>query len=83
MEDNRIHVSKDALADLGAGKIAYVRKITSDEVTERFPGAPKIQSGIDLWALFDADGTPILLSDDPSAAYGKAVEDELRTVSIH
>jgi len=83
MDDNQIYVSKDALADLGAGKIGYIRKITSDEVTERFPGAPKIQSGIDLWALFGADGTPILLSDDRSTAYGKAAEDELSTVSIH
>ena len=83
MTDDRIYVSKDALADLGAGQIGYVRKMTSDEVTERFPDAPKMQSGIDLWALFGADGTPILLSDDPSTAYGKAAEDEMSTVSIH
>jgi len=83
MNDNKTYVSKDALADLGAGKAGYIRKMTSDEVTERFPGAPKLQSGIDLWALFGADGTPILLSDDPSTAYGRAAEDELATVSVH
>jgi len=83
MNDNKTYVSKDALADLGAGKVGYIRKMTSDEVTERFPGAPKLQSGIDLWALFGADGTPILLSDDPSTAYGRAAEDELATVSVH
>lgn len=81
--ENKIHMSKDTLADLGAGKVGYIRKMTSDEVLERFPGAPQMDSGIDLWGLFGADGTPILLSDDPSNAYVKAVESELDTVSVH
>lgn len=81
--ENKINVSKNTLADLGAGKVGYIRKMTSDEVQERFPGAPRMDSGIDLWGLFGADGTPILLSDDPSNAYVRAAEDELNTVSVH
>ncbi len=81
--ENKIYISKDTLADLGSGKIGYIRKMTSDEVLERFPGAPQMDSGIDLWALFGADGTPILLSDDLSNAYVKAAENELDTVSLH
>ncbi len=83
MNENRISISKDTLAVLGNGKVGYIRKMTSDEVTERFPDAPEIQPGIDLWALFGADGTPILLSDDRSTAYDKAAEDELAAVSVH
>ena len=83
MNDNKIYVSKDTLADIGAGKVGYIRKMTSDEVSARFPDAPQLESGIDLWALFGADGTPILLSDDPSNAYVRAAEDELATVSVH
>ena len=45
MNENRITVSKDTLAVLGNGKVGYIRKMTSDEVTERFPDAPQIQSG--------------------------------------
>lgn len=63
--------------------MGYIRKMKSDEVIERFPGAPEMQSGIDLWALFGADGTPIFLSDNASTAYGKAMEDEISTVSVH
>ena len=83
MNETRNIISKDSLAVLGNGRVGYIRKMTSDEVTERFPEAPEMQPGIDLWALFGADGTPLLLSDDKSAAYGKAVEDELATVSVH
>ena len=81
--ENRIHISKDELAHLGAGQVGYIRKITSDEVRERFPGAPKLESGIELWGLFGADGTPLFLSDDPSVAYVKAAEDEISPVSVH
>jgi hypothetical protein len=36
-----------------------------------------------LWALFGADGTPILLTDDKSSTFYRAAEDELKTVSLH
>ncbi|WP_419907443.1 DUF1150 family protein [Hoeflea sp.] len=81
--ESKIHISKDELAHLGAGQVGYIRKITSDEVQERFPGVPKMESGIDLWGLFSADGTPLFLSDDPSTAYHKAAEDEISPVSVH
>lgn len=81
--DNRIRITKDQLAHLGAGQVGYIRKMTSDEVKERFPDAPKLESGIDLWALFGADGTPLFLSDDPSTTYVKAAEDEISPVSVH
>ncbi|WP_136657586.1 DUF1150 family protein [Nitratireductor sp. XY-223] len=81
--ESKIQISKDELAHLGAGQVGYIRKMTSDEVQERFPGVPKMESGIDLWALFSADGTPLFLSDDQSTAYIKAAEDEISPVSVH
>ncbi|MCP4318432.1 MAG: DUF1150 family protein [Hyphomicrobiales bacterium] len=81
--DSKIRITKDELAHLGAGQVGYIRKMTSDEVQKRFPDAPKLESGIDLWALFGADGTPLFLSDDPSTAYVKAAEDEISPVSVH
>lgn len=71
------------LASMGAGKIGYIRKMTSEEVNERFPKGPKLGPGLELWALFGADGTPILLSDDRSSTFYRAAEDELKTVSLH
>jgi hypothetical protein len=76
-------ISTAELADLGNGEVGYIRKMRSEEVAERFPQAPELQPGLDLWALFGADGTPILLSDSRSSAFYKAAEDELSTVSVH
>lgn len=81
--ESKIRISKDELAHLGSGQVGYIRKMTSDEVRERFPDVPKMESGIDLWALFNADGTPLFLSDDPSTAYVKAAEGEISPVSVH
>lgn len=82
-DNTRIEISKDELAHLGEGQVGYIRKMSSDEVTQRFPEAPHLESGIDLWALFGADGTPLFLSDDPHSIYGKAQEDAISTVSVH
>lgn len=71
------------LALMGAGKIGYIRKMRSEEVSARFPQAPALDPGLELWALFGADGTPILLTDNRSSTFYRAAEDELKTVSLH
>jgi hypothetical protein len=76
-------ISTSELADLGNGEVGYIRKMRSEEVAAKFPQAPEMEPGMDLWALFGADGTPILLSDNRSSAFYKAAEDELSTVSVH
>lgn len=76
-------MSKNDLARFGAGEFGYIRKIRSEDVPRCFPEAPDMDPGIDLWALFGADGTPILLTDNRSSTFYKAAEDELKTVSLH
>ncbi|OJF90499.1 DUF1150 family protein [Pararhizobium antarcticum] len=76
-------LTKNDLAHLGAGEVGYIRKMRSDEVSRCFPEAPDMDPGLDLWALFGADGTPILLTDNRSSTFFKAAEDDLRTVSLH
>lgn len=71
------------LALLGAGKVGYIRKIHPEDVSRCFPEAPEIDPALDLWALFGADGTPILLTDNRSSTFFKAAEDDLRTVTLH
>jgi hypothetical protein len=71
------------LAHLGSGEIGYIRKMRSEDITRCFPEAPEIDPTLDLWALFGADGTPILLTDNRSSTFFKAAEDDLKTVSIH
>lgn len=76
-------VTETDLAALGEGNLAYLRQMTSDEMRARFPSARSIQPGLDLWALFAADGTPLAVSDDRGSILASASENELQTVSTH
>ena len=76
-------VSKADLAHLGEGTVAYLREIGSEELKGKFPGLPEIAPGTRLWALFAANGQPILLSDERDRAIAGAFENDLTPVSIH
>jgi hypothetical protein len=76
-------MTRNELEHLGAGKLGYIRKMRSEDVSRVFPEAPDLNPGLDLWALFGADGTPILLTDNRSSTFYKAAEDDLTTVSLH
>jgi hypothetical protein len=76
-------ITQDALAHLGDGRLAYVKPIRSEDVAQLFPQAPKIEPGIELFALHAADGTPIMLTDSREAALANAWSHELEPVSVH
>jgi hypothetical protein len=76
-------VSRETLATLGEGHIAYVKQIRSEDVPSLFPQAPEIAPGVTLFALHAADGTPIMLTDSREAAIANAWSNELETVSVH
>ena len=76
-------LTQSELANIGTGEVAYIRKMDWSEVSRCFPEAPDIDPDVDLWALFGADGTPILLTDNRSSTFYRAAEDELKTVSLH
>lgn len=73
----------EAFEQLGGGEIAYIRPVMSEDVESLFPGAPAMQPGMRLWALLNADGTPIVLTDSHAAAVANAEEHDLETVSVH
>lgn len=74
---------RDDFERLGDGQIAYIRPLLSDEAQDLFPQAPQLAPGMKLWALLNADGTPILLTDSRAAALANAQEHDLTTVSVH
>lgn len=76
-------MTNNELAHLGEGSVAYLRKVSSDDLRGRFPGLEEIQPGMELWALFAANGQPILLSDARDRALAGAMENDLTTVAIH
>lgn len=76
-------MSREALALLGGGKIAYVKPVRSEDVKRMYPHAPELQPGMQLFALHAADGTPIMLTDSREAAVANAWSNELETLSVH
>jgi hypothetical protein len=76
-------ITANDLASIGEGHLAYLRRMSSDDIRARFPSAQSIQPGLDLWALFSADGTPLAVSDDRGSILASATENQLLTVSIH
>jgi hypothetical protein len=76
-------MSQIELARLGGGQIAYIKELTSDEARRMFPAIEGLPSGIELFALHAADGTPIALTDSRQAAVSHAMGDELEIASIH
>ncbi|MHA6644816.1 BQ00720 family protein [Mesorhizobium sp. A623] len=76
-------MTKGEFALLGEGSVAYLRKVSSDDLRGRFPTLGEIAPGMELWALFSANGQPILLSDARDRALAGAMENDLVTVAIH
>lgn len=81
----KIDLSPEGLAHLGDGRIAYVRRVRSEDIQAMFPQAdmPELAPGQTLFALHAADGTPIMLTDTREAAIANAWSQELETVSLH
>jgi hypothetical protein len=71
------------LAKLGGGKVAYIKMMSHDEARELFPAVEGLPTGIELFALHAADGTPLVLTDSHQAAVGHALGDELEIASVH
>jgi hypothetical protein len=88
MDENKQQMERPTLtaeqfARLGGGSIAYVKPLLSEEAQRLFPQAPALQPGLRLFALLNADGTPIMLTDSRDAALANAWSNELQTVSLH
>lgn len=73
----------ETLAALGAGQIAYVKPIMSEEAAKLFPQVGSIRPGIRLFTLTAADGTPIMIANSAETAVANAWEHELVPVAVH
>jgi hypothetical protein len=76
-------ITPQEFASFGDGSLAFVRTVNSEDVAKLFPQAPPLRPGIKLFALLNADGSPIMLTDSRDAAIANAWEHELQTVSVH
>lgn len=82
IEDKNI-LTESELAHLGEGSLAYLKEIDSEELRGKFPGMPEIEPGTRLWAVFAANGRPIMLTDARDTAVAGALQNDLTPVSLH
>jgi len=76
-------ISPVELAQLGDGKVAYIKELTAKQAGKMFPAIAGIPKGIPLFALHAADGTPLALTDSMHAALNQASEDDLSIANLH
>ncbi|POF34196.1 BQ00720 family protein [Roseibium marinum] len=76
-------MSVDELTELGTGDVAYIKPIKARDLKEMFPDVPPLHDNMTLYALLNADGTPILLADSREAAVANAFEADLQMASLH
>ena len=79
----RAVMSQRELAQLGGGRVAYIKVLSSEEASRMYPAIEGLPKGVSLYALLAADGTPIALTDTRQAAIGHAMGDELQIASLH
>lgn len=68
------------LADLGNDVVAYMREITSEEIKQKFSGTDGLEPGQTYWALFAADGTPLVLANDQQDISNEAFLSDLKAI---
>ncbi len=74
--------SKIEFESFGKNSIAYMRKMTGNDMGRRFPQVERYDDDEEMWALFGADGQPIAVADDASWLIENAAELDLMTVQV-
>ncbi|MCD1634624.1 DUF1150 family protein [Martelella sp. FLE1502] len=75
--------SLESLAEFGTGHLGYFREFERTEALRHFPDAANLKTADKLWALFSADGALLLLTENRTSVFFKAMEDDLKTVTLH
>jgi hypothetical protein len=76
-------LTTEQLARLGGGVLGYVREIALNDAKALLGSGVPVPSQSRLFALYNADGTPISISGTREAALGSAFEHELTPASVH
>ncbi len=76
-------MTPEQFALLGGGQVAYVKPMLGEDAARLYPQIQGVRPDVQLFALLNADGSPILLTDSKDAAIANAWENQLETVSVH
>lgn len=73
----------EELMAMGDGETAYLRKFRAGELRKLFPQTSELHPSVELFALFGADGTPLILADTRDAVLNGAWDHKLTLSAIH
>ncbi|MEM9332118.1 MAG: DUF1150 family protein [Pseudomonadota bacterium] len=73
-------LKREDFAALGSDAVAYMRKISAEDLSNVFPDALELKAGKKYWALFAANGQPLMLSDKASELKSSAFYNDLHAV---
>ena len=82
-EVSRLKFSDLEFAQLGDGAVGYIREIDSDRAGALLGDASTVPHGSRLFCLYNADGTPVSISDSREAALANAAQQELTAMTVH
>ena len=68
------------LAQMGSDAIAYMREMTVEEIKTAFPQTSDLEEGETYWALFGADGAPLMLASERVDIASSAFYNNLKAV---
>lgn len=70
----------ETLAQMGSNAIAYMREMTTEEIKIAFPETPELEDGQTYWALFGADGAPLMLASERVEIASSAFYNNLKAI---
>ncbi len=73
----------EALMAMGEGETAYLRKFRAGDLRKLFPQTAELHPSVELFALFGADGTPLILADTRDAVLNGAWDHKLSLSALH
>ena len=76
-------MSTEQLAHLGGGVLAYVRKIEAAAAAKLLGDQMQVPANTELFCLYNANGSPISISQNYQAAIGSASEHDLIAATVH
>lgn len=72
--------SLEELAALGSNVVAYMREMTAEEIIKAFPDTTNLEENQTYWALFGADGAPLMLASERADIAFSAFHNDLQAV---
>jgi hypothetical protein len=76
-------MSELELAQLGGGRVAYIKTLSGKDAHKLFPAVDGLTDYRELFSLHAADGTPLALTDTLQAAITHAQEGDLAIAALH